>query len=63
MVFAVFMITTVVAQLITNKGAAVLMFPIVMADRRPRPQMSPEPLVLTLMVGGRLLVPVARRAS
>lgn len=48
MVFAVFMITSVFAQLITNKGAAVLMFPIVMAIAHDS-GMNPEPLVLTLM--------------
>ena len=48
MVFAVFMITSVFSQLITNKGAAVLMFPILMAIAEESGT-SPEPLVLTLM--------------
>src|SRR5690606_3235869 len=44
-----FLTTTVFAQLITNKGAAVLMFPITMALASEL-GVSPEPFVVTLMV-------------
>lgn len=44
-----FLTTTVFAQLITNKAAAVLMFPITMALARDM-GVSPEPFVIALMV-------------
>ena len=44
-----FITTTLFAQLVTNKAAAVLMFPITMALARDM-GVSPEPFVITLMV-------------
>jgi len=44
-----FLSTTIFAQLVTNKAAAVLMFPITMAVARDM-GVSPEPFVVTLMV-------------
>ncbi|RMH10898.1 MAG: SLC13 family permease [Planctomycetota bacterium] len=54
-----FVTTTAFCQLITNKGAAVLMFPITMAVARDM-NASPEPFVVTLMVASALsfLTPV-----
>jgi di/tricarboxylate transporter len=42
-------LTTILCQLVTNKGAAVLMFPIAMATASEL-GVSPEPFVVTLMV-------------
>lgn len=46
---AVFVTTNVFSQLITNKGAAILMFPITMAVAADM-GLSPEPFVITLMM-------------
>jgi len=43
------LVTTVLCQLVTNKGAAVLMFPIAVATANEL-GVSPEPFVVTLMV-------------
>ena len=50
MLFVLFMIAAIFSQLITNNGAAVLMFPIVMATAQEL-GVAPEPFVFTLMVG------------
>ncbi len=44
-----FIVTNVMSQLITNKGAAILMFPITIAVAADM-ELSPEPFIVTLMV-------------
>ena len=48
MLGALSLVVALVSQLVTNKGAAVLLFPVAM-DLAGRMQISPEPVVLTLM--------------
>ena len=55
----VFVLAALFAQLITNYGAAALMFPITMAAAKAM-QVSPEPFIFTLMVaaGSTFLTPM-----
>ncbi len=64
MLFAMFMLAAVFAQLITNNGAAVLMFPIMMATARDL-GVRPEPFVFCLMVaaGSSFMSPVAYQTN
>ena len=64
MLFAMFMLTAVFAQLITNYGAAVLMFPIMMATARDL-GVRPEPFVFCLMAaaGSSFMSPVAYQTN
>ncbi len=64
MLLTAFIATTLFAQFITNNGAAVLMFPIVIATARDL-GVSPEPFVFTLMVaaGSTFLSPVAYQTN
>jgi len=59
-----FLLAAGFSQLITNNGAAVLVFPIVMATARQL-NVNPEPFVLTLMVaaGSSFLSPVAYQTN
>lgn len=62
--FVMFLITALFSQLITNNGAAVLMFPIVVATGRDM-GVSIEPLVFTMMVaaGASFISPVAYQTN
>ncbi len=64
MLLVIFALTSVAAQLITNNGAAVLMFPIAMETARNL-GVSPEPFVITLMVaaGCNLMTPIAYQTN
>jgi di/tricarboxylate transporter len=64
MLFAMFILAAVFAQLITNNGAAVLMFPIMMATAREL-GVRPEPFVFCLMVaaGSNFMSPVAYQTN
>ena len=64
MLFAMFMLAAVFAQLITNYGAAVLMFPIMMATARDL-GVRPEPFVFCLMAaaGSSFMSPVAYQTN
>jgi di/tricarboxylate transporter len=64
MLFAMFMLAAVFAQLITNNGAAVLMFPIMMATAREL-GVRPEPFVFCLMAaaGSSFMSPVAYQTN
>lgn len=64
MLFTVFLLTSIFAQLVTNNGAAVLMFPIVMVTTQDL-GVSPEPFIFTLMVaaGSTFLSPVAYQTN
>lgn len=52
MLFVIFMLTSIFAQLVTNNGAAVLMFPIAMrvCTADPENLISPEPFVIAIMI-------------
>ena len=63
LLFAFSLLTAVLCQLVTNKGAAVLMFPIAMAlasEANGGAGVSPEPFVVTLMAtaAGSFMTPV-----
>ncbi len=64
MLLVMFLLAAGFSQLITNNGAAVLVFPIVMATARQL-NVNPEPFVLTLMVaaGSSFLSPVAYQTN
>jgi di/tricarboxylate transporter len=64
MLFVVFALATLFAQLITNNGAAVLFFPIAMATARDL-GVRPEPFVFTLMIaaGSTYLSPVSYQTN
>ena len=64
MLFAMFILAAVFAQLITNNGAAVLMFPIMMATAREL-GVRPEPFVFCLMIaaGSTFMSPVAYQTN
>ena len=49
LVFLVFVLTSIFAQLITNNGAAVLMFPIALEICVPA-GLNPEPFVIAIMI-------------
>ncbi len=70
MLFVIFMLTAISCQLITNNGAAVLMFPIAMATARGLGAggaigVNPEPFVFCLMVaaGSSFMSPVAYQTN
>ncbi len=64
MVFVLFLVTATFAQLITNNGAAVLMFPIYMQVARTFP-IHPHALLFTLMVaaGSTFLSPISYQTN
>ena len=64
MVFVLFLVTATFAQLITNNGAAVLMFPIFMEVARTFP-IHPHALLFTLMVaaGSTFLSPISYQTN
>ncbi len=64
MLFVLFMIAAIFSQLITNNGAAVLMFPITMATAQQM-NVPPEAFVFTLMVaaGSSFMSPVAYQTN
>jgi di/tricarboxylate transporter len=64
MIFCLFIMTSVLAQLITNNGAAVLMFPIYMTVAQTT-DMSTQGVLFTLMVaaGSSFLSPIAYQTN
>lgn len=62
--FVIFMLTSVLAQFVTNNGAAVLMFPIAMAVTRQL-DVNPEPFVVALMVAAacNFMTPIAYQTN
>ena len=64
MLFVLFMVTMLFAQVITSYGAAVLMFPITIATTESI-GVNPEPFVLSLMIaaGSTYLTPVAYQTN
>ena len=64
MIFCLFMMTSILAQLITNNGAAVLMFPIYMKVAESA-GLSPQGVLFTLMVaaGSSFLSPIAYQTN
>ena len=64
MLLVMFLVAAGFSQLITNNGAAVLIFPIVMATARQL-NVNPEPFVLVLMVaaGSSFMSPVAYQTN
>ncbi len=64
MIFVVFVLAALFSQLVTNNGAAVLMFPITMATARSL-GVSPVPFVFVLMVaaGSSFMSPVAYQTN
>ncbi|MCH7798222.1 MAG: SLC13 family permease [Planctomycetes bacterium] len=64
MLLVMFLLAAGFSQLITNNGAAVLMFPIVMATAKQL-EVNPEPFVLSLMVaaGSSFMSPVAYQTN
>jgi len=64
MLMVLFLLTSLFAQVITNNGSAVLMFPIAMATARDL-GVSPEPLVVSLMVaaGCSFMTPIAYQTN
>ena len=64
MLFVIFLLAAGFSQLITNNGAAVLMFPITMVTARDLGA-NPEPFVLVLMVaaGSSFMSPVAYQTN
>jgi di/tricarboxylate transporter len=64
MLLALFLVTTMFAQFITNYGAAVLMFPIVMATAKDL-GVSPEPFVFSLIIaaGSIFLSPIGYQTN
>jgi di/tricarboxylate transporter len=61
--FLVFLLTSVFAQLITNNGSAVLVFPIAMELRSA--EMSPEPFVLAITIAAacNFMTPIAYQTN